>query len=252
VEAVGTAKLQDQSVTGVKLATGSVEDRHLAAEAVGTSKLKERSVTGSKLAIGTISTEHLSNDSIDGLHIKKESVSGYHLLPGSISAMHLEPGLLEQLQTQLVPVSAEAKAEQQNLDDSSPSVSEEVLEQPLKQLEVSAQVQSQQLAEGAVTPAQLSFTPVQSAQKAPTLQQFGLAAFQLRMEEEFVDLRIHFDQPFADVDYALVAMTNQTACYSVVQEKQKDYAIIQMVRFKFSPELHGFVNWIAIGTIDAQ
>jgi hypothetical protein len=45
----------------------------------------------------------------------------------------------------------------------------------------------------------------------------------------------------------ITAMTNHPACYAIVKQKQKDSAILSVVRSRFSPEQHGVINWIAIG-----
>lgn len=106
-----------------------------------------------------------------------------------------------------------------------------------------------QLAKGAVSEAKLSFTALQTVNsKSRQLQQFGLHPFHFEVQDESVEIQIPFEQPFADAFYVVVAMTNHTACYTVVKQKAPDFVTLQVVRSKFSPEPYGIINWLAVGT----
>ncbi|TDF97551.1 WIAG-tail domain [Paenibacillus piri] len=82
-----------------------------------------------------------------------------------------------------------------------------------------------------------------------TAQQYGLSMFKMSFEDENIYLTVTFEQPFADEEYVLVATTDHETCFAVVEEKRRDSATIRIVRTKFTSELRGNVNWIAIGVL---
>ncbi|UUZ84290.1 WIAG-tail domain [Paenibacillus sp. P26] len=75
--------------------------------------------------------------------------------------------------------------------------------------------------------------------RCAAVQQFGLSAFILRVEDEKTEVILNFDRPFADENYVLVATANKSSCYAVIKQKQKASAVIEMVRTKFSPSFTG-------------
>lgn len=82
------------------------------------------------------------------------------------------------------------------------------------------------------------------------LQQFGLCPFQLKLEDESMELTIPLEEPFPDAQYTLVATTDHPACYASIKEKKTDSVTIQIIRTRFSPELGGVINWNAVGYIN--
>jgi hypothetical protein len=82
---------------------------------------------------------------------------------------------------------------------------------------------------------------------ANTLQQFGMVPFEFAAHDEFVEVEVHLDQPYANAQYAFVAMGNHPSCYTVLKEQTAKTALFQVVRAKFSPSPQGMVTWIAIG-----
>jgi hypothetical protein len=81
----------------------------------------------------------------------------------------------------------------------------------------------------------------------PTIQQFGISAFNFGPQDEKVELSIVLDQPFASANYVVVAMTNHEAYCAVLKEQTPEQAVVTILRTRFSPQPTGFVHWIAIG-----
>jgi hypothetical protein len=102
------------------------------------------------------------------------------------------------------------------------------------------------LKEGTIKACHLE-NPEMAADKGRVLQQFGMASFQFTALDEVVEVEVQLEQPYANDQYSVVAMSNHTACYTVLKEQTTQSATIQVVRTKFSPEPSGIVTWIAMG-----
>lgn len=85
------------------------------------------------------------------------------------------------------------------------------------------------------------------AVKAKTLRQYGLVPFEFKAEDQSIEIRVSLEEAFTDENYVCVASTNHAACYAIVLSKDPQYAVVQIVRNKFSSDLNGILNWIAIG-----
>ncbi|SFK72419.1 hypothetical protein SAMN03159341_101273, partial [Paenibacillus sp. 1_12] len=262
-DSIGTAKLDHQSVTTDKLAPS----------AVGSEQLANGAVTSQHIAVGAVGSEQLGNDMIDGLHIKQESISGYHLLPGSITSIHLETGLVEKLllaaaskfqvagvQSSTVTRTEEGAAETSEAVDEVAEtgvISFDELDTCITEAEAEAEAEAaltvmaepldDSIDQTTVGITVVSDKIIESTKAAAPTQQFGLCSFLMRVEEETVNIQVQFDEPFTDEQYALVVTTDQTNSYGVIQQKKCDSAIIQIVRSRYSPQLEGIVNWIAMG-----
>ncbi|MNR33613.1 hypothetical protein D3C85_1512980 [compost metagenome] len=69
----------------------------------------------------------------------------------------------------------------------------------------------------------------------------------MKIQDETIELVLHFDEEYADTNYVLTAITNHPACYVIASQKSKGSAVLSIVRAKFSPDQQGIVNWMAIG-----
>ncbi|WP_171909277.1 WIAG-tail domain [Paenibacillus sp. GP183] len=186
-------------------------------------KLAAGSVDGSKLATGAVNTDHLADGSIDCSKLAIGSVKSEHLADGTISGNKLIVGSIDGSKLAIGSVYGEHLA--------------------------LGSISGSKLTEGSVDESKLSFQTIQlPASRSNTVQQFGLASFEFKVQDEFVDVQIYFDDAFADLNYVLIATTNHTACYAVVKQKSTNYAILSVVRTRFSAEIYGIINWIAMGT----
>ncbi|PUA35801.1 hypothetical protein C8Z91_29525 [Paenibacillus elgii] len=271
-EAVGEAHLQAQAVTSEKLANRSVTADHLCVESVDGLHIKQETISGYHLVPGTISFIHLE-PSLQALLNRRSAEEAQDdaahtaVDPEQFDSIGEteDPGIQSEIET------PEAEEAEISLESGTELVAE--LEPELAEVHISTlnllldavtaqiseadvtaggqlqpeSVRSEHLAAGAVTPEHLSFQPVQTVGVRTTVQQFGMSPFLLKLEDELTEVVLIFDRPFADNNYVLVASTDQTNTYAVIQQKEPDGAIIEVVRSKFSPELQGVVNWIAIG-----
>ena len=109
-------------------------------------------------------------------------------------------------------------------------------------------VRSEHIADGSLSVTKLTENVLQtpSTQKNIT-QQFGLVPFEMKTQDEMMEVVLHFDEKFADENYVLTAMTDHQSCYVSVKQKSMENAVVSIMRAKFSPDQQGIVNWIAIG-----
>ncbi|KPV58043.1 hypothetical protein QJ48_18890, partial [Paenibacillus sp. A3] len=261
-ESVGEAQLQAQAVTSEKLAQRSVTSDHLCVESVDGLHIKQETISGYHLVPGTISFIHLE-PSLQALLTRKPAEETWDEAAPEAgdpedTVIQSEIEIPDADEAAVIPESGEGlvtglEPELEEVHISALDLSLDAVSlQDSKDATAGIQLQpesvgSEQLAAGAVTPEHLSFQPVQTVGVRTTVQQFGLSPFLLNLEDELTEVVLIFDRPFADNNYVLVASTDQTNTYAVIQQKEPDGAILEVVRSKFSPELQGVVNWIAIG-----
>ncbi|NEN86135.1 WIAG-tail domain, partial [Paenibacillus elgii] len=248
---------------------------HLCVESVDGLHIKQETISGYHLVPGTISFIHLEPSLQALLNRRSAEEAQDDAAHTAVDPEQFDPigetedpGIQSEIET---PDAEEAEEAEISLESGAELVAE--LEPELAEVHISAlnllldavtaqiseadvtaggqlqpeSVRSEHLAAGAVTPEHLSFQPVQTVGVRTTVQQFGMSPFLLKLEDELTEVVLIFDRPFADNNYVLVASTDQTNTYAVIQQKEPDGAIIEVVRSKFSPELQGVVNWIAIG-----
>lgn len=271
-EAVGEAQLQAQAVTSEKLAQRSVTADHLCVESVDGLHIKQETISGYHLVPGTISFIHLDPSLQELLNRQSAEEARDDAAPKAGDPDRFDPSgeteddgiqsefetpdadeaaivleFEESLVTELEPELAEVRISALGLlSGALPAQDSEADATGGSRLQPES-IGSEHLAAGTVTPEHLSFQPVQTVGVRTTVQQFGISPFLLSLEDELTEVVLIFDRPFADNNYVLVASTDQTNTYAVIQQKEPDGAILEVVRSKFSPELQGMVNWIAIG-----
>lgn len=85
------------------------------------------------------------------------------------------------------------------------------------------------------------------ASVTPLLHQFGIVPFRFDPFDEWSDIVVTFEEPFADDGYAFVATSNEPGCRTVVFSKATNGAVVRLLRDSMAPELGGELNWIALG-----
>lgn len=178
------------------------------------------------MVIGSVSSDQIADRSITAGKLATGSVDGSTLSIGSVRMEHLSNEVIDQL-----------KLANDNVDNSEPEGGS------------ASSIGADQITSKSIGIDKLSINPLEiSASKQKQFQQYGLQSFTFLMQDVLVEVKITFDEQFADTHYIFVAMTNHPACYSFIKNKSKDHYIIQLSRSKFSPELTCFINWIAVGT----
>ncbi|WP_370639152.1 WIAG-tail domain [Cohnella sp. REN36] len=76
---------------------------------------------------------------------------------------------------------------------------------------------------------------------------FGHAPYRFEGNEEQLELVVTFNEPFADDEYALVAMSDHPSCVCALQQKAPSSAVLTVVRTRFTPAPQGAIQWIAVG-----
>lgn len=69
----------------------------------------------------------------------------------------------------------------------------------------------------------------------------------LQRDEAETQVKVEFEEPFANPNFVIVAMTNHSAFYATLSEQTQESAVITISRLKESHVHYGFVMWIAIG-----
>jgi len=89
--AVGTEELADNSVTGQKVADGTITDDDI--NNLGISRIKAKSITGNQILNNTITLAHLTNDLADtitgSVNIANDSITGDKIKNGTITTNDL-------------------------------------------------------------------------------------------------------------------------------------------------------------------
>ena len=211
-EAIGSEHLQDEAVTGDKLAPSSVDSSKLALGAVNADHIADEAVTGSKLSVNSVDGSKIIDGAIDTAKLADGSVDSYKLSQGAVTDFHLAAGSIDGTKLQ------------------------------------SGAITNEHIADATLTVSKLADSVVRtSSQQRNVLQQFGLEPFVMKIQDETIELALHFEEEYANTDYVLTAMTNHPACYVIVSQKSTSSAVISIIRAKFSPDQQGIVNWMAIG-----
>ena len=96
---IDLAHMSDESVDSDQYVDGSIDAAHIASNAVTTAKINADAVTGAKIADdaidsehytdGSIDTAHLAADAVDGTKIADDAIDSEHYTDNSVDAAHL-------------------------------------------------------------------------------------------------------------------------------------------------------------------
>src|SRR5262249_24611847 len=99
---------------------------------------------------------------------------------------------------------------------------------------------------GSVKKEHLAFIPL-AAQLPGTSLAFGSQSYEFESGVKSLKIRINFAEPFVNLGYVLLSMSDHPSCYCYVSDKQNDYAELEIVRTKLTHDPRGYVQWIAVG-----
>jgi hypothetical protein len=221
-ESVTSEKIASGSITGDKLAIGVIEGRYVKHDTLTGDHLKEETIQTTNLGNGAVTEEKLAEQSVGEKQIKPLSVGTDHLADDSVTGQKL----------------ADASVTGEKLADGS------VTGQKL----AIGSIQGEHLADASLTVEKLSFAPIQATKgKTNVLQQFGMHPFQISGQDKTVDIMINLDEPFANAEFVIVAITNHPDCYVVLNARTEQTATFTVIRSKLCVETSGMITWIALG-----
>ncbi|SMF91164.1 hypothetical protein SAMN05661091_5363, partial [Paenibacillus uliginis N3/975] len=149
----------------------------------------------------------------------------------SIDYRHLTPGAIESLAVQDDSITgnkiADGTITSQHLADEA--------------------VTEDHLAPASVFPKHMSFTPIRSTDAQPAVQQYGLTAFAIPAGENTTEVIVNFEEPFASVNYVIVAMSNHPGFQVSLKLQRSDVTVLEVTRQPNCNSSYGFLSWIAIG-----
>ncbi|WP_430093026.1 WIAG-tail domain [Paenibacillus cisolokensis] len=74
-----------------------------------------------------------------------------------------------------------------------------------------------------------------------------MTPFVLTGTETQINVNVNFDEPFADINYVIVGMSNNLGFQFSIKSQHKHTAELEVVRQPDCNLSYGFISWIAVG-----
>jgi len=86
---IDTAHIADSQITNAKMADNAIDTAEIAASAVETAKINDAAVTTAKITDGNVTTAKIAADAITGAKIADNAINSEHYTDGSIDTAHI-------------------------------------------------------------------------------------------------------------------------------------------------------------------